>query len=43
MNDAARTTRWPKVIIGLILFFLLLTGWSVHRAAKGVSDVTNPR
>lgn len=43
MNDAARATRWPKIIIGLILFFLLLTGWSVYRAATGVSDVTNPR
>jgi nitrogen fixation protein FixH len=43
MNDAARSTHWPKVIIGLILFFLLLTGWSVYRAAKGVSEVTNPR
>jgi nitrogen fixation protein FixH len=43
MNDAARTTHWPKIIIGLILFFLLLTGWSVYRAAKGVSEVTNPR
>lgn len=43
MNDAARATRWPKIIIGLILFFLLLTGWSVYRATTGVSDVTNPR
>lgn len=43
MNDAERTTRWPKIIIGLILFFLLLTGWSIYRAATGVSDVTNPR
>jgi nitrogen fixation protein FixH len=31
------------MIIGLILFFLLLTGWSVYRAATGVSKVTNPR
>lgn len=37
------TTCWPNIIIGLILFFLTLTGWSIFRAVTRVSDVTNPR
>jgi len=43
MSYRSKATRWPVIIIGLILCFLTLTGWSVFRAATRVSDVTNPR
>lgn len=42
MSNCVKTTRWPAILIGLILFFLVLTGWSVFRATTRVSAVTNP-
>jgi len=49
MNDPEKAGHWPKIIIGIVLLFLLMTGWSIYRAATGVSAVVpgyyseNPR
>lgn len=43
MNIERPAGLWPGAIVGLIFFFLLLTGWSVHRAVTGVSAVSNPK
>jgi len=43
MNIERPAGLWPGAIVCLFLFFLLLTGWSVHRAITDVSAVTNPK
>jgi len=33
---------WPLMIGAIGIFFLGITGWSIYRAASGVSSVTDP-
>lgn len=41
MPETLPANRWPHLLLLLGLLFLGLTGWSVYRAATGVSTVTD--
>ncbi|NIQ96979.1 MAG: hypothetical protein GWO11_09190, partial [Desulfuromonadales bacterium] len=42
MTHSKPFNPWPISIVGLGLFFLSLTAWSVIQARSGVSTVTDP-
>lgn len=39
MNKIRKEFRWPLLLLTLAVIFAGVTGWSVNRAAKGVSPV----